>query len=137
MCEVDDVCMIIFVSSRRRHTTCALVTGVQTCALPISLWVNQRRKQIGVRRALGARRSDILRYFITENVLISSLGIASGTLLALALNQLLVSQFELSRLPLPHLLVGMAVLWALGIGAVYGAARRADRVAPATATRSG
>src|SRR3546814_10591088 len=97
MCEVDDVCMIIFVSSRRRHTTCALVTGVQTCALPISLWVNQRRKQIGVRRALGARRSDILRYFITENVLISSLGIASGTLLALALNQLLVSQFEIGR----------------------------------------
>src|SRR3546814_10894512 len=27
-----------FFSSRRRHTRCALVTGVQTCALPISLW---------------------------------------------------------------------------------------------------
>ncbi|PKO58873.1 MAG: ABC transporter permease [Betaproteobacteria bacterium HGW-Betaproteobacteria-18] len=101
-----------------------------------TLWVNQRRKQIGVRRALGARRIDILRYFITENVLISSLGIAAGTLLALALNQLLVSQFELSRLPLPHLLVGMGVLWTLGIVAVYGPARRAASVAPATATRS-
>ncbi|PKM11649.1 MAG: ABC transporter permease [Gammaproteobacteria bacterium HGW-Gammaproteobacteria-5] len=101
-----------------------------------TLWVNQRRKQIGVRRALGARRADILRYFITENVLISSLGIAAGTVLALALNQLLVSQFELSRLPLPHLLVGMGVLWILGIVAVYGPARRAASVAPATATRS-
>src|SRR3546814_7137815 len=29
------VCMFFFVSSRRRHTRCALVTGVQTCALPI------------------------------------------------------------------------------------------------------
>src|SRR3546814_19070562 len=30
-----DIC---FFSSRRRHTRCALVTGVQTCALPISIW---------------------------------------------------------------------------------------------------
>src|SRR3546814_2590486 len=29
-------CCIFFFSSRRRHTRCALVTGVQTCALPIS-----------------------------------------------------------------------------------------------------
>src|SRR3546814_17213538 len=30
---------MLFFSSRRRHTRCALVTGVQTCALPISLWM--------------------------------------------------------------------------------------------------
>src|SRR3546814_5456442 len=30
------VCLVFFVSSRRRHTRCALVTGVQTCALPIN-----------------------------------------------------------------------------------------------------
>src|SRR3546814_8417775 len=29
-------CLLFFFSSRRRHTRCALVTGVQTCALPIS-----------------------------------------------------------------------------------------------------
>src|SRR3546814_20965658 len=34
-------CFFVFFSSRRRHTRCALVTGVQTCALPIS--VDQRR----------------------------------------------------------------------------------------------
>src|SRR3546814_4639291 len=39
---------IFFFSSRRRHTRCALVTGVQTCALPIS---GQHRRQEG-RRAL-------------------------------------------------------------------------------------
>ena len=49
-----------------------------------SLWVTQRRKQIGVRRALGARRLDILRYFITENVMITSVGVGAGVLLALA-----------------------------------------------------
>src|SRR3546814_4764913 len=39
MCEFcvkrDVVCVSFFFSSRRRHTRCALVTGVQTCALPI------------------------------------------------------------------------------------------------------
>src|SRR3546814_2615521 len=34
--RLDDV-VVFFFSSRRRHTRCALVTGVQTCALPISL----------------------------------------------------------------------------------------------------
>src|SRR3546814_16475273 len=35
------VCVFFFFSSRRRHTICALVTGVQTCALPISTDVRQ------------------------------------------------------------------------------------------------
>lgn len=124
------VWMLVTVTVLLLLVTASGIVGMAT------LWVNQRRKQIGVRRALGARRADILRYFVTENVLISSLGIAAGTLLALSLNQLLVSQFELPRLPLPHLLVGMGVLWALGIAAVYGPARRAASVTPATATRS-
>ncbi|HZH42676.1 MAG TPA: ABC transporter permease [Lysobacter sp.] len=101
-----------------------------------SLWVTQRRKQIGVRRALGARRFDILRYFMLENLMITSTGIVAGIGLALALNQLLVSKLELPRLPLAHLGVGMLILWALGILAVYGPAWRAAAVPPATATRS-
>src|SRR3546814_6609515 len=32
-------CLVFFFSSRRRHTRCALVTGVQTCALPISAFL--------------------------------------------------------------------------------------------------
>src|SRR3546814_2557382 len=36
--------MCFFFSSRRRHTRCALVTGVQTCALPICGWVNQAKR---------------------------------------------------------------------------------------------
>src|SRR3546814_2513232 len=35
----QSACLFFFFSSRRRHTRCALVTGVQTCALPISYWV--------------------------------------------------------------------------------------------------
>jgi putative ABC transport system permease protein len=101
-----------------------------------SLWVTQRRKQIGVRRALGARRMDILRYFITENVMITSIGIVAGVMLALALNQLLVSSLEMARLPAGYLIAGAGVFWALGIAAVYGPAWRAASISPATATRS-
>ena len=101
-----------------------------------SLWVTQRRKQIGVRRALGARRVDILRYFITENFMITSVGVACGVLLSIALNQLLVSQLEMAKLPVTYLLAGAGVFWALGVFAVYGPAFRAATISPATATRS-
>ena len=101
-----------------------------------SLWVTQRRKQIGVRRALGARRADILRYFITENVMITGAGVISGVVLAIGLNQLLVAQLEMTRLPLVYLLAGSGVFFALGIIAVYGPAWRAASTSPALATRS-
>jgi putative ABC transport system permease protein len=101
-----------------------------------SLWVIQRRKQIGVRRALGARKLDILRYFITENFLITSSGVFGGVLLGVALNQLLVSKLEMARLPIAYLAGGAGVFWLLGVLAVYGPAWRAASISPAMATRS-
>src|SRR3546814_1250784 len=81
-----------FVSSRRRHTRCALVTGVQTCALPISLllpdllesgtvWVNTYRtmsyltpfggfKQSGLGKESG--QAGIREYLRTKSVWIST-----------------------------------------------------------------
>ena len=122
--------MLITVSVLLMMVTASGIVGMA------SLWVTQRRKQIGVRRALGARKLDILRYFITENVMITSAGIAGGLLGALGLNQLLVSRLELARLPAEYMLVGAAIFWALGIAAVYGPAWRAAATSPALATRS-
>jgi putative ABC transport system permease protein len=101
-----------------------------------SLWVSQRRKQIGVRRALGARRRDIVRYFVTENILITTVGIAAGLAMAVGLNLFLVSKLELARLPAVYLVGGMIAVWALGLVAVLGPAWRAAAVPPAIATRS-
>ncbi|MFS2025390.1 ABC transporter permease [Massilia sp. CT11-137] len=101
-----------------------------------SLWVTQRRKQIGVRRALGARKTDILRYFITENFMITSAGVFGGVALGLALNQLLVSKLEMARLPAGYLVFGALGFWLLGVAAAYGPAWRAASISPATATRS-
>jgi putative ABC transport system permease protein len=101
-----------------------------------SLWVNQRRKQIGVRRALGARRIDIVRLFVTENLLITGTGVVVGCGLALALNAAMMDQLALSKLPLTFLGVGAVALLALGVVAVLGPALRAASVPPAVATRS-
>ncbi|KQV49806.1 ABC transporter permease [Massilia sp. Root335] len=101
-----------------------------------SLWVTQRRKQIGVRRALGAKKTDILRYFIMENFMITSAGVFGGVALGLALNQLLVSKLEMARLPAGYLVFGALGFWLLGVLAAYGPAWRAAGISPATATRS-
>jgi putative ABC transport system permease protein len=98
--------------------------------------VAQRRKSIGVRRALGARGRDIVRYFVTENLLITTAGIAAGLLLALALNGLLRRTLEMGQLPLAYLASGAGVLWLLGVAAVWGPASRAASTPPAIATRT-
>jgi putative ABC transport system permease protein len=101
-----------------------------------SFWVQQRTKQIGVRRALGATRAQVLAYFQTENFILATAGIALGMLLAFGINQMLMSHYELPRLPWQYLPVCALVLWSLGQIAVLGPARRAASVPPATATRS-
>ena len=101
-----------------------------------SFWVQQRTKQIGVRRALGATRGQILRYFQTENFLLATLGIVLGMIGAYGINQLLMGTYELPRLPALYLPVGALVLWLLGQLSVLGPARRAAAVPPAVATRS-
>jgi putative ABC transport system permease protein len=112
-----------------------LVTALGIAGLA-NFWVQQRRRQIGIRRAIGATRGDILRYFQTENFLIVSGGIVLGMLLAFALNLALMTHYELPRLPLFYLPIGALTLWLLGQLAVLGPALRAAAVPPAVATRS-
>lgn len=101
-----------------------------------SFWVSQRRRQIGVRRALGATRGDILGYFQAENFLIVSGGVVLGSGLGVLANVALMRQYEMARMPLWLLAVGAVLLWLLGQLAVLGPARRAAAVPPVEATRS-
>jgi putative ABC transport system permease protein len=112
-----------------------LVTALGIVGLA-SFWVQQRRRQIGIRRAVGATRGDILRYFQTENFLIVSGGIVAGMVLAYALNIVLMQRYELPRLPLFYLPVGALALWTLGQLAVLAPALRAAAIAPVVAMRS-
>jgi len=101
-----------------------------------SFWVAQRTRQIGTRRALGATKFDILRYFQTENFIITTLGLIAGGVLAYALSLWLMHAYQSPRLPWYYVPVGFLCLWALGQLAVLGPALRASRVPPAVATRS-
>ena len=112
-----------------------LVTALGIVGLA-SFWVGQRRRSIGVRRALGATRGNILHYFQTENFLIVTLGIALGMVLAYGLNQVMMEHYALQRLPWFYLPVGAIALWALGQLSVLAPAMRASRVPPVIATRS-
>ncbi|HET6586180.1 MAG TPA: FtsX-like permease family protein [Oleiagrimonas sp.] len=112
-----------------------LVTALGIVGLT-SFWVSQRRKQIGIRRAIGATRGDILHYFQTENFLIVTVGIALGVVLAYGINLFLMQHYELPRMPWVYLPVGTIALWILGQLAVLGPALRASHVPPVVATRS-
>jgi len=101
-----------------------------------SFWVAQRRKQIGIRRALGATRADILRYFQTENFLIVTFGIVVGMAMAYGISLLLMMHYELPHLPWLYLPIGAIALWLIGQLAVLGPALRAAAVPPVVATRS-
>lgn len=100
-----------------------------------SFWVAQRRRMIGVRRALGATRGDILQYFQIENFLLATIGIALGMVLAYGMNLLLMQHYELPRLPLVYLPAGAITLWTIAQLAVLGPALRAAAVPPVVATR--
>jgi len=112
-----------------------IVTALGIAGLS-SFWVGQRRRTIGVRRALGATRTNILHYFQTENFLLATIGIALGMALAYGINLFLMMHYELPRLPGIYLPVGALALWAIGQLAVLGPALRAAAVPPVVATRS-
>ena len=98
--------------------------------------VSTRTKQIGTRRAVGARRRDIVRYFLVENALITSSGVLAGCALALAAGYWLSLEYSLPRLNLYYLVGGVLLLWGIGQLAAWQPARRASAVSPSVATRT-
>lgn len=101
-----------------------------------SFSVNRRKKQIGTRRALGARKADIMQYFMIENFLITTGGVLLGALLTVGLNMQLVDALNISPISWYYIPLGMLALWIIGQIAVYGPAKKACKISPALATRS-
>jgi putative ABC transport system permease protein len=102
-----------------------------------SYWVAQRRQQIGIRRALGATRLAIVRYFQTENFMIAAAGAAIGIAFAIALNLWMVRNFEMVRMDNSRPIGGAIIILLLGQFAVLWPALRAASIPPALATRGG
>ncbi|HEX4050242.1 MAG TPA: FtsX-like permease family protein [Steroidobacteraceae bacterium] len=117
---------------------CAVLLAVTAFGIVglTSYWVSQRRRQIGIRRTLGATRMAILQYFQTENLVITVAGIVGGLALAMAGNLWMVERFSTARLPLFYLAGGVLTMLVLGQLAVLWPALRAASVPPAVATRT-
>jgi putative ABC transport system permease protein len=98
--------------------------------------VATRTKQLGTRRAIGARKFHILRYFLVENWLITTGGVVLGCILALAAGVQLSRMYQMPRLPLYYLVGGVLLLWIVGVLAVLVPALRAASISPAVATRT-
>src|SRR3546814_3042400 len=82
-----DLCVLFFFSSRRRHTICALVTGVQTCALPIYYTgcecpVVRKEKLSGVSCGCSCHDTDIAGRAQTRPVFFMAFGRGSGARVA-------------------------------------------------------
>jgi putative ABC transport system permease protein len=119
-------------------TTTTILVAITTLGIAglTSFNVTRRTKQIGTRRALGATRTDILRYFLAENLLFTVIGVTLGALLAVGVNMLLVEAFSIPRFSWYLLPTAMLALTVVSLLAVLFPARRAAAVPPAIATRT-
>ena len=94
--------------------------------------VTERTKEIGVRKALGARRKDIVRQFLFEAMMLTFLGGALGVLLAVAIAQLLIFIFPSMPATIPTWAVVTGLTVSIGVGLIFGVwpARKASRLDP-------
>jgi len=102
----------------------------------MSYTVLKRTKQIGIRRALGATRSYIFKYFMAENVLVSLVGMIPGVLLMMGLNFLVVSSIGYGRFNGYHLVICAAFMLFVSFVSALLPVIRAMSVSPAIATKT-
>lgn len=112
-----------------------LVTALGIIGLAV-FNVNRRTRQIGTRRALGAKKRDIVNYFICENTLLTCCGIVAGVVLSLILNDYLMTHYSLSKIDESYIVWTLAGIILLSVVAVFVPAQRAAKISPATATRT-
>lgn len=101
-----------------------------------SFWVVRRRTQIGIRRALGATRMAITRYFLIENALLCGCGVLIGVLASVGLNLWLWTHFGIDRIQAAELLICALVVVSIGQFAAMFPALQAARISPTEALRS-
>jgi len=94
--------------------------------------VTERTKEIGVRKAIGARRKDIVRQFLFEAMMLTFLGGALGVILSVGIAQLLMFIFPSMPASIPTWAVVSGLTVSIGVGLIFGVwpARKASRLDP-------
>jgi putative ABC transport system permease protein len=112
-----------------------LVGGIGVMAI-MTVSVTSRTREIGVRKALGATKRDILVQFLVEASTLTGIGGAIGILVGLALGRVISLALNIDA-PVPLTLTLVAVVVSVSIGIVFGMipARRAARLDPIEALR--
>ncbi|HUI83568.1 MAG TPA: ABC transporter permease [Candidatus Binatia bacterium] len=113
-----------------------LVGGVGVMNIML-MSVTERTHEIGVRKAIGARRADVVRQFLTEAVVLTGLGGLAGVLVGVAAAALLPLVFPSMPTSVPLWAVIVAVLMAMSVGLFFGMypAVKASRLDPVEALR--
>jgi putative ABC transport system permease protein len=112
-----------------------LITALAIVGLT-SFWVLRRTGQIGIRRALGATRLSIVRYFLIENALLCAAGAVLGIAVSLVMNLWLRTHYGADRMSALALLACAIIVASLGQCAVMFPAFRAARISPSSAFRT-
>ncbi|KTG20379.1 cell division protein FtsX [Pseudoalteromonas sp. XI10] len=116
-------------------TILVLVTALGIFGLTL-FNISKRTKQIGTRRALGARKSAIISYFLVENAMICIVGLVIGVIAAVYLGQLLMQHFSIAQLDISYVLATALAVFAMSLLAVLAPAKRAANISPSIATRT-
>jgi putative ABC transport system permease protein len=130
---LDDRNMAIFLVSVTSALLAITALGIFGLA---TFNVSSRIRQIGTRRAVGARRMDIVRHFLVENWMVTTAGVIAGCGAALGIGYWISVKYELPRLDLYYLVGGVLTIWLIGIAAALQPARRASGISPAVASRT-
>ena len=120
----------------------ALVLAIVGIYGVLSYAVTQRRQELGIRQALGAEKSHILRLVVRQGVTLSVIGIAIGTTVGLIAARLFQNQmsgllYKISVFDLPTFVITPVIFVVIGALASYFPAQRATKVHPTEALRNG
>ena len=118
-------------------TLISLVVGGIVIMNIMLVSVTERTHEIGVRKSLGARRTDIRRQFLIEAVILASLGGMIGVALGASLTTLLAQVAGLTlTITIPYVVLGLAVSGIVGVVSGWYPAVRASRLDPVEALRA-
>ncbi|MBC6906798.1 hypothetical protein DWB84_15210 [Saccharophagus sp. K07] len=98
-----------------------------------TFWVNQRRKQIGIRRALGSTKAGVMRYFMVENVVLVVFAAVIGTMIAYVNSSYMVRTHGMSLLPIEYVVITVLFLLLVTMLAAYLPIRKAAQISPVVA----